>query len=307
MGKHFNLKRSNNKSVDSYYEEQYKNWRKKQENGGKFFILYKEFEESYLKQISPGALKLYIYYGFKSKNETGLSWYGVSSAALDLNVSERTINKWNSELEEMGLIKRTTSINKSSKQTWLLPFSTNFIQINSSIEEYLKEAEKKNFIEVYGSVDRIYHVFQWRSNKNNSEDKKKEDLKNIKYDNPFHALIIVTKKVYNRDDYRLTLHQYEIKTYNDRSYKYAVGKANSLFDDLYIFNSNYNIDGFDIKGIAVGGKKDINNKFILCDLIEELYQEGVDIESLQKLEISEYGKEKEHTAEESTPKEGGTV
>ncbi|MBA1395118.1 hypothetical protein EQ500_14800, partial [Lactobacillus sp. XV13L] len=62
--------------------------------------------KQYLPYISNGALKLYIDYGFRSKNKTGDSWPSVRTLARELGVDERTINNWNSELLDLQLIAR---------------------------------------------------------------------------------------------------------------------------------------------------------------------------------------------------------
>ena len=69
------------KNEDYWYKEKYKEWKKnmsKSQLSMNFFMLYKNFDE-YLKEISSGALKLYLYYGFHSKNETGESWHSIET------------------------------------------------------------------------------------------------------------------------------------------------------------------------------------------------------------------------------------
>ena len=110
--------------------EQYDTWRKNQDKsqlGSKFFILFKDFED-HLRDIPPGPLKLYLYYGFNSKNETGISWHSIDTIKDYFNVSEKTINNWNSELIKRGLIERESKGNSRNKTTYLLPFSMNCIK-----------------------------------------------------------------------------------------------------------------------------------------------------------------------------------
>ena len=50
--------------------DQYSQWKNnmdKKNVGANFFILFKDFDK-HLRDISSGALKLYLYYGFHSKN-----------------------------------------------------------------------------------------------------------------------------------------------------------------------------------------------------------------------------------------------
>lgn len=112
------------KQKAKYYSKNYYKWRsyKKDVHSG-FFIVYQDFKDkNILKHISGNALKLYIFLGINSKNETGESWYTIESIANYFEKSPRTISYWISELEKIGLIKRLQlEINKSS-HTFLQPY-----------------------------------------------------------------------------------------------------------------------------------------------------------------------------------------
>lgn len=127
------LKKTGISDIEKGYKDNYKKWRKhKKYSKGTFFAIYKDLY-GLLGKISNGALKLYIYYGFASKNETGDSWHAVSTVAKELDVVPRTIDKWNKELEELGLIKRIAT-GKKSKTVFLLPISDYILNFNNLIK-----------------------------------------------------------------------------------------------------------------------------------------------------------------------------
>ena len=105
-------KDSSNKSIDNIYKSNYKQWKVNLEkNKTPYFMLSKVFDK-HLREITSGALKLYLYYGFHSKNDTGVSWHSIETISDYFQVSEKTINNWNKELIERGLIHRDSKDNR---------------------------------------------------------------------------------------------------------------------------------------------------------------------------------------------------
>ena len=78
---------------------------------------------AFLPYLTEGAAKLYLYYAFSAKNETGESWHSVETISRDLGATERSIGNWNRLLEDLGLIYRTRQ-GKKSKTTFLLPLTS---------------------------------------------------------------------------------------------------------------------------------------------------------------------------------------
>ncbi|MBU5486554.1 helix-turn-helix domain-containing protein [Clostridium sp. MSJ-11] len=60
-------------------------------------------DKDILKRINGNALKLYIFLGIDSKNETGESWYTLESISQYFGKSIRTISIWIKELEDINL------------------------------------------------------------------------------------------------------------------------------------------------------------------------------------------------------------
>ncbi|KJF62421.1 hypothetical protein TZ54_15365 [Clostridioides difficile] len=144
---------------DNIYERQYKTWKSnldKEILNGKFFILYKDFEK-HLKDISSGALKLFLYYGFQSKNDTGLSYHSIERCSQYFGVSEKTINNWNKELLNRGLIYRKSKGNRLNKTTYLLPFSMNLMTIKNS--EIKSLSTNISFEEVFWKCYKSFSLF----------------------------------------------------------------------------------------------------------------------------------------------------
>ena len=87
-----------------------------------FFMIYKDFKDIYLKDISGGALKLYVYLGFHVNSFTGECWISTENIADFFGNDQRTVKKWISELEEIGLIRRIQNGFKRVANTFILPY-----------------------------------------------------------------------------------------------------------------------------------------------------------------------------------------
>ena len=79
-------------------------------------------EKGLLKELSGNALKLYIYLGIYSKNETGESWHSVERIAEYFDCDKRTITRWFKELEDKELIFRVQKGYKRAANTFLKPY-----------------------------------------------------------------------------------------------------------------------------------------------------------------------------------------
>lgn len=113
-----------NSKKSKYFKKNYSSWReikRNQHNG--FFIIYNDFKDkNILKNISGNALKLYIFLGINSKNDTGESWYSIESIAKYFGKSTRTISYWIEELEKFNLIKRMQLEINGPSHTYLQPY-----------------------------------------------------------------------------------------------------------------------------------------------------------------------------------------
>lgn len=114
-----------------------------------FFMIPNDFSHLFLKNISGGALKLYLFLGFHSKYKTGESWYSVEQLSLFFEKDERTISKWFAELERLNLIYRGQKGFMMKSNTFLKPYGIFFeddeIYHNTApiqIENYIKESRE---------------------------------------------------------------------------------------------------------------------------------------------------------------------
>lgn len=117
-----------------------------QEMNKPFFMIPSDFSTLFLKDISGGALKLYLFLGFHSKYRTGESWYTNEQISLFFEKDTRTISNWFSELEKLGLIFRAQKGIMMKANTFMIPFgffaTENEIHYRSTVkqvEQYLKE------------------------------------------------------------------------------------------------------------------------------------------------------------------------
>lgn len=115
------------------FRHYYQTWRKHnvKEKAG-FFPVFNDFKE-FLKQLSPGAIQLYLYLGIHSGNWTGESYHDLETMAEFFGVSERTIRNRLNELEEAKLIRRMQLRPNSVSHTFLLPYPATFQEVDTKL------------------------------------------------------------------------------------------------------------------------------------------------------------------------------
>lgn len=103
--------------------DQYEEWKVQRIKEPGWFPIFNEFvDDDLLKKLSGNGLKLYIYLGIHSKNDTGVSWHSIKTIAKYFGKSERTISTWIEELIKNGLIERIQPERTSSSVTFLKPY-----------------------------------------------------------------------------------------------------------------------------------------------------------------------------------------
>ncbi len=140
------------------YKDKYSSWQDKSRNGGKQRKFAKVPNEimNYLGTLKPGAIRLYLYYCLRAKNETGECWPTLETISKDLNVSTRTIEKDNKELIENGLIVRINTRSKN-KTTVLLPLGEH-VRVFDNFNEMKSFLYVNDRATVYGEIDTLYQV-----------------------------------------------------------------------------------------------------------------------------------------------------
>lgn len=134
-------------------KEQYSRWRNDlQEINKPFFMIPGDFKHIFLKDISGGALKLYLFLGFHSKYQTGESWYTVEQVAAFFDKDPRTVANWFKELEDRGLIFREQKGFMMKATTFLKPYGFRFDEIETGMESN----EDDVMIDVEGSISLEY-------------------------------------------------------------------------------------------------------------------------------------------------------
>lgn len=281
----FNLKKkldipnSESEFLKNYHDLWRKDLKERNEN---FFMLYKDFSR-FLPELSTGALKLYLFYGFNAKNETGESWYSIDTMAEKLGTTSRSINTWNSELENLGLIYRSSE-NKSSKTTFLVPYTSQIIFSDSSVNKFMTDyLENKNIKNFMGVINQIYHIFQWRKNQDTSE--------GDKYNKPFNLLSIELSKEYdfnNSEKYiKKTYMLFNLDNYNQFD-GFIEEKYMSESTPIFTFDEVYQnelLNDFSLKGIVVHTKFDLLDKKKLIIILDEL-NETTDFKYYPKVKMN---------------------
>lgn len=142
MEKFFSKPSVEKKKIFDEVRENYSDWREELYSMNKpFFMIHSDFKHQYLKDISGGALKLFIFLGIHSKYSTGDSWYSIEEVSKFFDKDQRTIAKWFSELEKMGLIFRAQDGFNRRANTFLKPYGFLFDLISE------KNSITKNVIE----------------------------------------------------------------------------------------------------------------------------------------------------------------
>jgi DNA-binding transcriptional ArsR family regulator len=102
---------------------EYGPWKRTALNRFGFFPVFQPFKESFLlKELSGNALRLYLYLGFMSDNETGETWVSIETMAAYFDKSKRTISDWLKELEKAELIERLQLKPNGVAHTFLRPY-----------------------------------------------------------------------------------------------------------------------------------------------------------------------------------------
>lgn len=106
-----------------YLRKDYQEWKTSAFKRFGFFPIFKPFKESFLlKKLSGNAVKLYVYLGLVSGNETGESWVSIETIAKYFQKSERTISNWLKELEKNKLIVRFQLEKDGVAHTFIKPY-----------------------------------------------------------------------------------------------------------------------------------------------------------------------------------------
>lgn len=209
-----------------------------------FFPIFKDFEDSALRDISGGACKLYIFLGLKARN-TGESWYSIQSMAEFLKVSTRTIDKWLQELEDRGLIARDR--HSVSSTTYLLPYAINIIHFRPATADVSFDSALENAIQiasgqedVIGRHYRNFHLFQWI------------DASQTKC---LQAVAVITRKRFKNSE----------PSYHCFYYYNIVDKPEFVVSESHIagpkrFSSPYNKPGQAVHGIALEKDWSLTNR-----------------------------------------------
>ena len=127
----------------------------------RFAKVYSHFAD-FLPYLKDGAIKLYLYYAVVANNDTGESWYSIDTISKKLGATERSIGNWNNQLEDLGLIFRT-STGKKSKATFVLPLTGFALKMNMpQIEQVFDElslSSVNQYTKVFGKVQSVTKLY----------------------------------------------------------------------------------------------------------------------------------------------------
>lgn len=117
---------------------------------------------AFLPYLKDGAIKLYLHYALVANSETGESWHSIETISKKLGATERSISNWNNQLEELGLIYRT-STGKKSKATFVLPLTGFAVKMSTQqIDQVLCELSLYGvsaYTKVFGRVQSVTKLY----------------------------------------------------------------------------------------------------------------------------------------------------
>lgn len=122
---------------------------------------------AFLPYLKDGAIKLYLYYAFYANNESGESWHSIDTISTKLSATERSIGNWNNQLEDLGLIYRTSN-GKKSKATFILPLTGFALKMDiphiAQILDELNLCEPSEYTKVFGQVQSVTKLYMKNEN-----------------------------------------------------------------------------------------------------------------------------------------------
>lgn len=268
--------------ISTAFKNLYSGWRDSNSEGGETFLqLFTSFRDrKILADLDGGALKLYLYYCFAARNQTGESWYSVEKITEYFGKQQkRTIENWNKELREKQLIYRD-KVDKKSHTTFLIPYSNTILDLvppqkdpeenQTLLDHFIDKLERLK--EVYGEITGVYHLFQWGVKKGDVS----EDLRT-------HYLLIVTK----RQNDVVIGHRYKLVNHRDFGVNLLKIRTTLRFQSLFTWNNNP-VQGLAFKHTLrlLRGTTTNSSMKNWLELITEMIKDG---ERLYTLPEIEYG------------------
>lgn len=105
------------------YEKEYSDWKIDSLSNSGYFPIFQAFKEEFLlKNLSGNAIRLYLYLGLHSGNNTGKTWVSIETISKYFDKSPRAISNWIKELEEKALIERMQLAKNGVSYTFLRPY-----------------------------------------------------------------------------------------------------------------------------------------------------------------------------------------
>lgn len=116
--------------------KRYKGWKEVSLSKFGYFPIFQPLKEtSLLRNLSGNALRLYIYLGLRTGNETGETWISIETMANYFGKSQRTISGWLKELEKVQLIERFQLKPNEVAHTFLLPYGRHLMSDKNNLQK----------------------------------------------------------------------------------------------------------------------------------------------------------------------------
>lgn len=132
-----------NKRKAEINREDFSKWKRNALDNFGFFPVFQPLKETFiLKKLSGNALRLYLYLGLMSDNNTGETWVSIDTMATYFEKSKRTISDWLKELEKAGLIERMQLKPNEVSHTFLKPYGVAHFNNENSLQKGLPSEKK---------------------------------------------------------------------------------------------------------------------------------------------------------------------
>lgn len=270
-------------TAQQHFGRNYEYWREYRQNLKQPFAMVPSEIVNYTSEIKTKALSLYLYYCYMANNKTGKSWAAIETIAAQMDVSTKSINNWNSQLEELGLIYRVSE-GRNSKTTYVLPVSSFVHYEKVATPEQVIEYSKK---EVDGELIGVFHLFQWRKEEGTDQ-----------YVVPYNVTCLAFQRRYLSKENPTDPKEFVITKavlFEEEEYKeIKIDQANENFSETtnaYLFETeerHYAV-GIPTHGVAVTSKinlKETKRTPEVIDFVQQLVS-ALQNETLDQLPIAE--------------------
>lgn len=125
-----------NKVRAALHRKRFKVWKSTALQRFGYFPVFQPFRDTFLlRNLSGNAVKLYIYLGLMSGNDTGETWVTVETISAYFGKTTRAVSEWIRELENVGLLDRFQLKPNEAAHTFLVPYGLKQLNQDKALQK----------------------------------------------------------------------------------------------------------------------------------------------------------------------------